>query len=96
MTDPRAAARRDGTDPNTDHPMLSDAQLVVAFAAPPPSVSALLGNPGIAPVLRAASEALAPGGIAEDAGNRYAASVIETHLVARERLDRQTNALLKT
>jgi hypothetical protein len=66
-----------------------------AFIAPPASVESLLADPRLISVLEAASASLAPGGKAANAEDRYAASVIETHLAARRRLTQMTNALLK-
>lgn len=72
------------------------AQLVTDFAAVPPRTASWLSDPRLVATLQEASEALAPGGIAEDPADRYAASVIETHLVARRRLMKLANAMLKT
>ena len=69
---------------------------VAAFIMPSQRTMAWLGDARLTATLQAASETLAPGGVAEDATDRYAASVIETHLVARARLSKLTNALLKT
>jgi hypothetical protein len=66
-----------------------------AFIAPPASVAALAGDPRLTAALEAASASLAPGGKASNAQDRYAASVIETHLSARRRLTQMSNALLK-
>jgi len=66
-----------------------------AFIAPPARVAALVGDPRIVAALDAASASLAPGGKAANAEDRYAASVIETHLAARRRLIQMSNALLK-
>lgn len=70
--------------------------LVSEFIAPSPRTMAWLSNPRMTATLEAASKALAPNGASEDATDRYAASVIETHLVARRRLSKLTNSLLKT
>lgn len=70
--------------------------LIAGFAAPSPKTAAWLANPRLGATLEAASEALAPGGVTEDPVDRYAASVIETHLVARKRLSKLMNSLLKT
>lgn len=70
--------------------------LVSDFIQPTPSTMAWLSNPRLAATLQAASDALAPGGASEDPTDRYAASVLETHLVARKRLTKLTNSLLKT
>jgi len=67
--------------------------LVANFAAPSPRTSSWLGNPRLTATLEAASQALAPDGKTEDPVDRYAASVIETHLVARRRLSKLMNAL---
>lgn len=72
------------------------AALVSEFVAPSPRTMAWLANPRMTATLEAASNALAPNGASEDATDRYAASVIETHLVARRRLSKLTNSLLKT
>ncbi len=70
--------------------------LVSDFASPPPRTMALLSDPRLASILTAASESLAPNGVTQDPTDRYAASVIETHLVARRQLTKLTNSLLKT
>lgn len=70
--------------------------LVEDFIAPPIRTTAWLTNPKLAATLEAASQSLAPGGATEDPINRYAASVVETHLVARRRLSNLMNSLLKT
>ena len=70
--------------------------LIAEFIQPAPSTMAWLSDPRLTATLQAASDSLAPGGVAEDAADRYAASVLETHLVARRRLTKLTNSLLKT
>lgn len=70
--------------------------LVSDFASPPPRTMALLSDPRLSSILTAASETLAPNGVTQDPTDRYAASVIETHLVARRQLIKHTNSLLKT
>jgi len=74
----------------------SSAALISEFTAPPPRTTAWLSDPRLISTLTAASESLAPNGISEDPTDRYAASVLETHLVARRRLMKFTNSLLKT
>ena len=71
-------------------------ELITEFSAPSPRTMAWLGDPRLVATLQAASESLAPEGVTEDPTDRYAASVIETHLVARRRLSKLTNSLLKT
>lgn len=70
--------------------------LIAEFIQPAPRTMAWLSDPRLSATLKAASDALAPGGVAEDVTDRYAASVLETHLVARRRLTKLTNSLLKT
>ncbi len=70
--------------------------LLADFAAPSSRTTAWLNNPRMTSTLEAASQALAPNGAAEDPIDRYAASVIETHLVARRSLSKLMNSLLKT
>lgn len=96
--------------PVTARPMLEDrersrdgldvadttAVLIAEFVAPPHRTMARLNDPRLFATLQAASDTLAPSGISEDPTDRYAASVIETHLVARRRLSKLTNSLLKT
>ena len=79
-------------------PILADpsAALVEDFIAPSSRTTAWLTNPKLTATLEAASESLAPGGATEDPIDRYAASVVETHLVARRRLSNLMNSLLKT
>jgi len=72
------------------------AALVAEFIAPPQRTAAWLSDARLASTLQAASDSLAPGGVSEDPTDRYAASVLETHLVARRRLSKLTNSLLKT
>ena len=71
-------------------------ELVTDFVAPPRRAASWLSDPRLVATLEAASVALAPDGKAQDPTDRYAASVIETHLVAQRLLTRQTNAMLKT
>ncbi len=73
-----------------------NSSLVAEFTAPPQRTIAWLGDHRLTATLSAASESLAPGGKTGDPADRYAASVIETHLVARRQLTKLTNALLKT
>jgi len=70
--------------------------LLADFAAPSSRTTAWLNNPRMTSTLEVASQALAPNGAAEDPIDRYAASVIETHLVARRSLSKLMNSLLKT
>ena len=79
-------------------PKLADpsAALIEDFIAPSSRTTAWLTNPKLTATLEAASESLAPGGATEDPIDRYAASVVETHLVARRRLSNLMNSLLKT
>lgn len=70
--------------------------LIMEFITPPQQTMARLSDPRLAATLQAASTSLAPDGVSEDPTDRYAASVIETHLVARRRLSKLTNSLLKT
>lgn len=72
------------------------AQRLADFVDPPRHVASWLSDPRLVATLQAASAALAPEGRAEDAADRYAASVIETHLVAQRHLTKMTNAMLKT
>jgi len=71
-------------------------KLVVDFVAPSSRTTAWLTSPRLTATLEAASQALAPNGATEDPVDRYAASVVETHLVARRRLSNLMNSLLKT
>lgn len=86
----RVGQARDGTRVD------AATRLLTEFSSPSPRTASWLSDPRFVVTLQAASEALAPGGRAEDAADRYAASVIETHLVARRRLSTLMNALLKT
>jgi len=70
--------------------------LVADFVAPSSRTTAWLTNPRLTATLEAASQALAPNGSTEDPIDRYAASVVETHLVARRKLTTLMNSLLKT
>jgi len=72
------------------------AALITDFIQPSQRTMAWLSDPQLTTTLQAASEALAPDGTAEDVADRYAASVLETHLVARRTLSKLTNAVLKT
>ena len=70
--------------------------LISDFVSPSLRTMALLSDPRLTSILAAASENLAPSGVTQDPTDRYAASVLETHLVARRRLMKFTNSLLKT
>ncbi len=70
--------------------------LVSDFIAPASRTTAWLTSPRLTATLEAASQALAPNGSTEDPIDRYAASVVETHLVARRKLTTLMNSLLKT
>ncbi len=65
------------------------------FIAPPAETAEWLGSPAIGSVLAAVSRDLAPDGVAMSKRNQYAASVVETHMVARRQLTRHLNALLR-
>jgi len=101
-TDPRPAiqprpAIESRSLPSGDQNQLdATSALISDFTAPPPRTMAWLADSRLTSTLTAASESLAPDGITEDPTDRYAASVIETHLVARRRLMKFTNSLLKT
>ncbi len=70
--------------------------LISDFITPSPKTMALLSDSRLTSILSAASESLAPSGVTQDPTDRYAASVLETHLVARRKLMKFTNSLLKT
>ncbi len=70
--------------------------LISDFILPAPRTMAWLSDPRLTATLQAASASLAPDGVTEDPTDRYAASVLETHLSARRRLSKLTNSLLKT
>ena len=94
----QARAAVDGPDNRLSEAELIDpaGDLVAAFAAPSSRTTAWLSSPRLTVTLETASKALAPNGATEDPIDRYAASVIETHLVARRRLSSLMNSLLKT
>lgn len=72
-----------------------EAASVSDFIAPTGETAEWLGNPAMTSVLAAVSEELAPNGSAATERDQYAASVVETHLVARRQLAKHLNALLR-
>lgn len=71
------------------------AETIAAFAADPAPVRAWLESPLLPTALSAVSSDIAPGGKATDRHGQYVASVIATHLSARQILSRHMNGLLR-